>query len=258
MIRQLIERLSRGTSVRRRLPRNFGGRPLHLSADSALSYLKPQWAKSSESLLKAATKYAEGAHSVWDIGANCGVFSVAAAHVFATGGEILSVEADPFLAALLQKSANERENADKKIHVVCAAVSDQQGLSRFLVAKRGRSSSSLEQTGHRSQAGGTRYVQYVPTLTLDGLLTSFVKPDLIKIDVEGAEVLVLKGAQEILETVRPSLYVEVGDEQNAAVTDLLRRYEYRLYDGDKSDAIALKTCTFNTLAVPAESQRTNG
>ena len=258
MIRQLLERLSRGTSIRRRLPRNFGRRPLHLSADSALSYLKPQWAKSSEPLLRAASKYAAGAQSVWDIGANCGVFAIAAAHVAAPDGEVLAIEADPFLAALLQKSANELENADKKIRVVCAAVSDQPGLARFLVATRGRSSNSLEQAGHRSQAGGTRYVQYVPAITLDGLLSSFTKPDLIKIDVEGAEVLVLNGAQKILETVRPLLYVEVGDEQNAAITDLLRRCDYRLFDGDKSDCVVLKTCAFNTLAVPAESHRTNG
>lgn len=104
MIRQLMERLSRGTAIRRRLPGQFGGRPLYLSADSALSYLKPKWAEASASLLSAAAKYASGARAVWDIGGNCGVFTVAAAHVAKPDAEMLVVEADPFLASLDRKS----------------------------------------------------------------------------------------------------------------------------------------------------------
>lgn len=258
MIRELLERFSRGTSIKRRLPAQFGNRPVYLSPDSALSYLKPQWAKASQPLLAAAAKYAAGARSVWDVGANCGVFTFAAAHVAAHGAQILAVEPDPFLAALVQRSANENENADRQVNVVCTAVSDQQGLARFLVAQRGRSSNSLEQTGHRSTAGGTRYAQYVPTVTLDMLLQHFASPDLIKIDVEGAEVLVLKGAERILRNARPILYVEVGEKQNAEVSRLLQQFHYRLFDGDASDGVPLNRCAFNTLAVPAESQKTNG
>lgn len=257
MIRQLVERLSRGTVIKRRLPAQFGRRPLYLSPDSALSYLKPQWAKASEPLLAAAAKYAAGARSVWDIGANCGVFTFAAAHVAGPNAKILAIEADPFLASLVQKSANESGNSDREINVVCTAVSDRQGLARFLVAQRGRSSSSLEQTGHRSQAGGTRYAQYVPTTTLDALLNHFASPDVVKIDVEGAEGLVLKGAQQILGSVRPLLYVEVGEEQSGEVSSIFHHYEYRMFNGDSCDTMLLKKCAFNTLAVPSESQRTN-
>jgi len=49
MIRHLVERLSRNSAFRRRLPSAFGGRPVYLSGDSALSYLKPDWAKASAS-----------------------------------------------------------------------------------------------------------------------------------------------------------------------------------------------------------------
>lgn len=257
MIRRLVERLARGTAIRRRLPREFGSRPLYLSADSALSYLKPRWAEASQSLLAAAARYAADAHSVWDIGANCGVFSFAAAYVAAPGADILAVEADPFLASLLQKSAHHPENADTSISVLCAAISDRPGVARFLVAERGRSSNALEGTGHRTQAGGTRFVHHVPTLTLDGLLAHFSSPAVIKIDVEGAEALVLAGADQILSAVRPLIYMEVGEQQNADVTKVLRRYDYRLFDGDTRDGMPLDTCVFNTLAVPAESSRSN-
>lgn len=124
MIRRILERFTRDTSIRRRLPHRFGGRPLYLSGDSALSYLRPRWSMGSQSLLTAAAKYARSAGSVWDIGANCGVFAVAAAHVAEPGAFILAVEADPFLASLLQRSARLPANEDLAIHVLCAAVSD--------------------------------------------------------------------------------------------------------------------------------------
>jgi hypothetical protein len=41
MIRHLVERMSRNRAFRRWLPQSFGGRPVYLSGDSALSYLKP-------------------------------------------------------------------------------------------------------------------------------------------------------------------------------------------------------------------------
>jgi hypothetical protein len=96
MIRHLVERLSRNSAFRRRLPSAFGGRPVYLSGDSALSYLKPDWAKASASLLNAAAKYAAGAKCVWDIGSNCGVFAIAAAHVAGPNAEFLAIEPDLF------------------------------------------------------------------------------------------------------------------------------------------------------------------
>lgn len=255
MIRRLVERLSRNSAFRRRLPSAFGGRPVYLSGDSALSYLKPDWAKASASLLNAAAKYAAGAKCVWDIGSNCGVFAIAAAHVAGPNAEILAIEPDPFLATLLQKSARDQQNSDRTIHVLCSAVSDREGLARFLIANRGRSSNALEQSGGRCQSGGTRYVQHVPTITLDALLSHFPRPDMIKIDVEGAETLVLQGATELLRKARPVIYIEVGAEQNADVTRELRHHDYRLFDGDGDCSKPLDRCAFNTLAVPAESQR---
>lgn len=257
MIRRLLERLSRDTSIRRRLPERFGGRPLYLSGDSALSYLLPRWSAGSEPLLSAAAKYARDARSVWDIGANCGVFTFAAAHVAAPAAFILAVEADPFLAGLLQKSARLSANEKLCVNVLCAAVSDRQDIATFLVASRGRSSNSLEVAGHRSEAAGTRYSQHVPTTTLDHLLVHFPKPDVVKIDVEGAEGMVLEGANSLLTTVRPRFYIEVGSEQSGYVTGIFRRYGYRLYDGNAADGVEMNECTFNTLAVPGESNWKN-
>lgn len=256
-MRSLIERLSRGRAIRRRLPREFGGRQLFLSPDSALSYLKRNWAEASKELLAAARRFVALDDNIWDIGANVGVFTFAAAHVAGPKGQVVAVEADPFLASLLQKSATHAANTDLCVNIICAAASDTTGIARFMIANRGRSSNSLEQTGHRSQAGGTRYVQYVPTLTLDSLLDHVPAPNVIKIDVEGAETIVLKGAERVLSEIRPLIYIEVGAEQNDDVTQELKRHRYRLFNGDTTDEVELQRCTFNTLAVPQESSWTN-
>ena len=81
----------------------------------------------------------------------------------------------------------------------------------------------------------------------------FPGPDLLKIDVEGAEMLVLAGAEQILAHKRPVVYVEVGEDQAAAVTALLQRHGYVLFDGDGSPDIEVDRCTFNTLSIPRES-----
>ena len=257
MLRSLLEYLSRGKAIRRRLPARFNRRPLYLSPDSALSYLKPNWARSSSDLLSAAVKYVGTSDNVWDIGGNVGVFTVAAAHVAGVGAQILAVEPDPFLAALLQKTACDPGNSDLRVSVLCAAASSEKGIARFLIAARGRSFNSLENAGHRQSAGGSRYVQYVPTITLDSLLEHFARPHVVKIDVEGAEALVLRGARRVLAECRPLFYIEVGAEQNAEVMTEFLRHDYRLYNADAEDERELTRCSFNTLAVPRESSRTN-
>lgn len=257
MLRSLVEQLSRGRVLRRRLPIEFGKRPIYLSPDSALSYLKPNWAYGSRDLFTAVRKYVLPSDNVWDIGGNVGVFTLAAAHAIGKEGEVVTVEADPFLASLLQKSATNKRNCDRQINIICAAVSNKIGMARFMVANRGRSSNSLEQSGHRSQAGGTRYVQHVPTLTLDSLLDHFLPPNVVKVDVEGAENLVLKGATRVLREARPRFYIEVGSEQNAEVASTFKSFNYRLYDGDANDGAEQQQCSFNTLAVPDEQDFSN-
>lgn len=253
MIRRLVERLARGRSLRRRMPRDFGRRPICLSPDAALSCLRLRWARSFQGLFDIASRFVTTGCRVWDVGGNVGVFTFAAAHRAGREGHVVTIEADPFLANLLQKTAALPANRDLNVDILCAAAADREGVARFLVAARGRASSSLEQAGHRSQAGGTRYAQYVPTVTLDSLMQHFPGPDLLKIDVEGAEPLVLTGAERILATKRPVIYVEVGDEQSAAVTALLTRHEYALFDGDCQAGVEVERCVFNTLAIPRES-----
>ena len=252
MIRRLLERLVRGRSFRRRLPAAFGRRPVYVTPDAALAYLKPGWDRSIRDLMAVATTYVREGDAVWDIGGNCGLFALAAAHRAGAGGQTLVLEPDLFLASLLQRTVSCAENADREIAVLCAAAGDRGGIGRFLVAARGRASNALEQTGQRSEAGGVRAVHHVPIVTLDSLLGSFRPPRLVKIDVEGAEAIVLRGAERILREVRPAVHIEVGEESADEVTAILHRHGYRLTDADGDADHEIARCVFNTLALPAD------
>ena len=74
---------------------------------------------------------------------------------------------------------------------------------------------------------------------LDDVMPVSRRVDLIKIDVEGAEVRVLRGAARLLGQHKPALWLEHG-ERSAGVHgttrrqlwDLLREYQYRVFTAD--------------------------
>jgi hypothetical protein len=105
--------------------------------------------------------------------------------------------------------------------------------------------------------GGTREEIAVPVVTLDLLLDAFPPPNFIKIDVEGAEVLALRGAKRLLEaTQQPSLYIEVAGDKAPEVTEILHGAGYRIFDAllRPNERVPLQRCVFDTLALPTISE----
>ncbi|HTW74425.1 MAG TPA: FkbM family methyltransferase [Steroidobacteraceae bacterium] len=251
MLRTLAEKLSRGIAFRRRLPSSVGGLAVYVSPDSQLKYLKPHDAAFDPSVLRLAMEHVHDRSVVWDVGANVGVFTFAAAGL-ARAGEVVAIEPDAWLAHLLRRSSRLPRNARAAVSVVSLAVSDRNGVADFVVASRGRASNYLTATGGRTQSGGARERLHVPTLTLDTLLETFRPPTFLKIDVEGAEALALRGAYRMLHEVRPALYIEVGEPNAAEVSALLAAANYRIYDSTRpGDARAqLDRCVQDTLALP--------
>ncbi len=196
MLKSIARRLLKNKRLRRRLP---NGVQIYVSPDSQLKYLKRTF---DSDLFEMAERFVTGSSVVWDVGANCGVMAFNAAKA----RQIVAIEADPFLADLIQKSIALN---GVPVMVVTAAVFSHATLAEFSIARHGRASNYLTSTGGRSQTGGERSRIFVPTVTLDSLLERFQPPTFIKIDVEGAEVEVLQGAQRILKKTRPVIYFEV-------------------------------------------------
>lgn len=253
ILRTVTERATRGLVFRRRLPATFGRARLYVAPDAALKYLKPGISGFDAKLLAVAAEFVTPGMAVWDVGANVGVFSVAAAARSGAAGRVLAVEPDVWLAGVVRRSATANPQSVASIDVVSAAVSDATGLASFTIAARGRASNALESVNGRSQAGGARERVWVPTVTADSLL-NWGRPHLVKIDVEGAELLVLAGAKRLLAEVRPVIYIETGMDYQKPAAHVLLEAGYVLIDPAKAPAERkpLTRCSYNTIAMPKE------
>ena len=249
--RTLLERLSRGKAFWRRMPQEFGRKPIRVTPDSALSFLKPGKMAFDPMLLRFVDEFVEKGQVIWDAGANVGVFSLAAA---VRGGKVLAIEADPWLCSLLHETVGHPENGELSIDPLCGALSDRPGISRFHIAQRGRSASFIEGSPGSTQTGGVRKSFLVPTFSMDFLLEFLPAPSIVKIDVEGAEDMVIAGASDMLDRIRPILLVEVQKRSREKVLGTLMTHGYRIsdYESGQECGVHIPDDAANFLAVPVK------
>ncbi len=256
LARRLIEKFSRGVVLKRRLPADLGGGRLYVSPEAGgLKYWRRDLNKADPDLLGVARELVTSGAQIWDIGANVGLFTFAAAYLAGPSGTVLAVEADIDNARLLQRSAAGIDRSSSAAVTVLAAAITPPGqrLARFLIAARSRASNALEGSGN-TQMGGVRETRVVPGFTLDELLDLLGAPSLIKIDVEGAELSILQGAKRLLGEVRPRIVLEVNEESSRAVADLFAGNKYAVYDASVPAAQRKKldNAPWNTLALPEQ------
>jgi len=175
--------------------------------------------------------------TVWDIGANVGLFAFASA---ARGAQVVAVEADIWLANLMHRSVLLNS---LPVTVVPAALAEHLGVSKLYLSDDGRASNSLSGTGR---------IQTVITITLDWLLDHFPAPQVLKIDVEGVEYSVLKGGTKLLQS-RPTIFCEVT-ENHELVGELLSTVDYDLFAARESKRCPLQRPSRDTLAIPRASE----
>lgn len=150
---------------------------------------------------------------VIDAGANRGSFTDAFLLLHQPQRVVL-VEAIPELA----ESLRARYAGDPRISVVSGALSDRNGEAQFEINRSEASSSLLPIDSRNSEwfardLSVARSIQ-VPTITLPELMRreAMETVDLLKLDLQGAERLVLTGGNEILNRVQV-IYTEIFFEQ---------------------------------------------
>lgn len=159
---------------------------------------------------------------VFDVGANCGYFTSLALSLVGALGHVWAIEPNPDNVRLLE-IARRRNNA-RNLTIVPAAAGEYFGAASFYGAR------STGMVGPLADNAGIDNVAAL--VTLDGLAHDF-PADLIKIDVEGYEGHVFRGAQMLLSDRRPALVFGFSPNGLDGMTgpelmDMLRDFGYRI------------------------------
>ncbi len=153
---------------------------------------------------------------VFDVGANVGFLSLLAGRLVGQTGRVIAFEPAPVALAYLRRHV--ALNHATNVEVIAVAASDHNGRARF-------SSAGALEMGHLADEGDVD----VETASLDTLVEAGIvpTPDVIKIDVEGAELAVLHGARTIMVASRPVLVLSThGLGSHEASCSFLRSLGY--------------------------------
>ena len=135
---------------------------------------------------------------VYDVGAHFGYYTLLASGLTGPTGKVFAFEPSPRNLAKLQTHVELNRCAN--VQIVEVAISDREGAAQF----DNRAGSGV---GHLSSEGPLQ----VRTATLDSL--GLPPPQVMKIDVEGAELQALHGGREVITATRPAIFLSVHSQQ---------------------------------------------
>jgi FkbM family methyltransferase len=170
--------------------------------------------------------------TVYDIGANIGIYSLWFAKNLSPDSVIYAFEPSPQVKNQLK--SNIELNLFQNIDVVELACSDQTGNVKFFIASDHHCSSLNQEWAigvDKDINIGEKII--VECTTLDDFCYGqelHKKPDFIKMDIEGGGVFALKGCDRCINESQPILLVEshIPDEDKA-ISDLVVRHNYQAY-----------------------------
>lgn len=174
--------------------------------------------------------YCKPGMSVVDIGANIGYHTMALSRLVGERGHVYAVEPNSENARMLLASAG--ENGAKNITLLPVALDAAQGWAYF--------TSHIGSNGGLLSTSSPQYVEgggwIVPTFALDELAPDRV--DLIKIDVEGAEGIAVRGARKTISRCRPVVISELSPEMLRRVSGM-EPLEYLKFFSDLGYAMSI-------------------
>lgn len=155
----------------------------------------------------------------FDIGANVGYYTILGARLVGSQGKVFAFE--PLIQNLYHLYRHTLLNKTNNVTIVSAACSDTLSLAIF-------SAGENSATGHLGEENDTDNKFPVLTISIDEVVQRLhVFPSVIKIDVEGAELSVLKGAKGTLRKEKPKIFLSThSDVLRKTCLEYLREYGY--------------------------------
>ena len=165
---------------------------------------------------------------VYDIGANIGFLTILIARETGPNGQVHAFEALPENIARLKHNV-ERNEFQNWVTIVHAAVMEKSGSAEFLIGP----STGM---GKVNGSAGRSSIEYKESILVEGIsIDEYIEvsgnpsPNILKIDIEGGEVLALPGMQNLIHNYHPILMVELHGPEAAQVTwDRLKLEGYRI------------------------------
>lgn len=198
-----------------------------------------------------------------DVGANEGLFTLLASAVVGSSGAVHAFEPSPRERSRLE--SNIELNGLTNVHVHPVALGSEQQIGSLRVSNQEHpGQSTLGGFSYRETA--EVYSVEVPVETLDHVVESerIDRIDLIKIDVEGSETAVLRGARESVRRFRPMIIVEAQEtslrqmgSSTLELMDLIRGFGYLIQAfgsaGDPEPVSGSAVQSVNLICGPAET-----
>ncbi len=170
---------------------------------------------------------------IFDVGANVGNFSKAVAKQSETGCTIIAIEPSFYVHSILAFYARSWLRRDVEVRCHKLAIGDRIGITTLHTPIKSSGSLRVGLANIADPVNENVFSEDVPLTTLENLLRSegLERVDLIKMDVEGAEALVLSGAEYVFKDLRPVWYVEVDDDRATAFGNSANALFQKFFDG---------------------------
>lgn len=170
-------------------------------------------------LFNTIKRYNLEGKTIFDIGSHIGYHSFFFSKLVGNHGKVFAFEPNPFNAKRIQENID--KNSVKNIKLYNIALSSENSETDFLCTDNIESGTSsggfiqdsdtlYEKTGYENDGGFDRIKVKMQKLDdLEEIKHKNLKVDVLKIDVEGAESLVLEGAKETIKKQRPIILIEI-------------------------------------------------
>lgn len=170
-----------------------------------------------ENELKRLSDWIPEGSVVVDVGANMGFMAILFSKLVGATGQVISLEPSKKIFAKLERNIQENDPGNVKcLNLGCGSHSSKERLHAISDAS---GHSTLSPSAALENESDTEDIQMEK---LDTITSSLDRIDFLKIDTEGFESEVLRGAENVLKSKRPIVYIELSDEYRESSESSIR------------------------------------
>lgn len=161
---------------------------------------------------------------LFDVGANVGYYTVLGSRLAGAKGKVFSFE--PLVRNISYLYKHVKINRLENVSIIPCACSDAISIVAFF---QNPNTAMGHIANHENTSVSNNGMTIVPAITLDAVAAKLnIRPDVLKIDVEGAELTVLHGAESIISNSKPAIFLSVhSNELRTECLKYLLKFGYK-------------------------------